>query len=109
MSSETSLLRSPTNSLNQPEKTRVSRKVIYRRDLALTGIPLKQSLVLPDLARTLTEHGRSFPTLRDLAASTSPLINHSTRDVHTLLGEHAGVVFVSVGGDRSMVSARGDG
>lgn len=72
-----------------------------------TGVPLQQSLVLPDLSSSLTENSSPFTALCKLATRPTPLVYHRSRNVNTLLGENADIILVGVGRNWGTVTGGG--
>lgn len=100
-SSETSLLRSPTNRRNHA--INMSYPIQVSHIQLLTWIPFKQSLVLPDLSRAFPQHRRPLPALGKFTTCTTALVYRSAGNIHTLLGKNSHVIFVGVGRHRCVV------
>lgn len=103
-SSDTSLLRSPTNKRNQAETSSAERYETMK--VELTWVPFKQSLVLPHLPSSFSKDSCPLPTFRQFATGSATFINHGTWHIDTLLRKDANVILVSIGWDWGTVRGR---
>ena len=74
----------------------------------LTRIPVKKSLILPDLSSALPEDCRTFAAFGQLPSCAAPLVDHGTWNVHTLLSKDSDIILVRIGRYRRIM-CRGRG
>jgi len=103
-SSETSLLRSPTNSRNHARWCNSINNISICLPRKLTRVPLQECLIFPDFSSTFTKNGCSLTTFGDFPACSTSFINHGSRNIHTLLCQNPHIVFICIGRNRSRVS-----